>query len=83
MQLCKFLLQLCKKCCMIEITNFMKQNDLCKLVFLPTFAIVNKCNFYESDTFDVLKGEKLYKVRFSCETESDFLFVLTFRILFL
>ena len=60
---------------MIEITNFMKQFDLCKLVFLPTFAIGNKCNFYESDTFDVLKGEKLYKVRFSCETESDFLFV--------
>jgi hypothetical protein len=57
---------------MIEIANFMKHFNLSKLSIFSTFALGNKCNFYESDTFDVLKGEKLYKVRFSCETKSDF-----------
>ena len=46
---------------MIEITNFMEQINLWKLVFLPTFALGNKCNFYERDTFLMSKGENKIK----------------------
>ena len=39
----------------------MEQINLWKLVFLPTFALGNKCNFYERDTFLMSKGENKIK----------------------